>query len=154
MDKRCDAVDSLRSGAAIPRFFLDGEPPRDAPGGFLHVESIAERSRLYDWKIEPHAHAELNQLLLVLSGRGQMRIESGLHPFAAPALLIVPAAAVHAFEFEPDTAGYVVSIAEASLREVARRETALGGLFDAGATLTLGLGDADPDELERALRCL
>jgi AraC family transcriptional activator of pobA len=154
MDKRCDAVDSLRSGAAIPRFFLYGEPPRDAPGGFLHVESIAERSRLYDWKIEPHAHAELNQLLLVLSGRGQMRIESGLHPFAAPALLIVPAAAVHAFEFEPDTAGYVVTIAEASVREVARREAALGTLFNAGANITLGAGDPEPSELERAVRSL
>jgi AraC family transcriptional activator of pobA len=154
MDKRGVGVDSFQPRAAIPRFFLYGEPPRDAPTGFLHVESIAERSRLYDWKIRPHAHADLNQLLLVLAGRGEMRIESRLQSFAAPALLVVPAAAVHAFEFEPETVGYVITIAEVSLREVARREPALGALFNAGASIGLAEGDADPRELERAVRAL
>ena len=32
--------------AAIPRFFLYGEPPRDAGERFLHVETIADRSRV------------------------------------------------------------------------------------------------------------
>jgi AraC family transcriptional activator of pobA len=153
MDKRSVGVDSFKPRGAVPRFFLYGEPPRDVPTGFLHVESIAERSRLYDWQIRPHAHADLNQLLLVLAGRGEMRIESRLEVFAAPALLLVPAAAVHAFDFEPDTQGWVITVAEASLREVARRDTTLGALFNTGACISLA-EDADPSELERVVRAL
>ena len=50
---------------AIPRFFLYGEPPRDADERFLHVETIADRSRLYEWRIRPHAHRDLHQLLVI-----------------------------------------------------------------------------------------
>jgi AraC family transcriptional activator of pobA len=110
-------------------FFLYGEPPREAVDGFLHVETIADRSRLYDWKIRPHAHRNLHQLLLILAGNGEMRVESEVQPFKAPALLIVPATVVHAFAFERDTRGYVITLAEQSLRDLAKREPAFRTVF-------------------------
>ena len=120
-----------RAKAAVPRFFLYGEPPRDADEGFLHVETIADRSQLYDWKIRPHAHRDLHQVLLILAGGGEMRAESESTPFQAPALLLVPATIVHAFHFERDTAGYVITLAERSLRDLAKREAAFSHVFDA-----------------------
>lgn len=150
MDKTNRQLDFSGIPGRVPRFFLYGEPPREATEGFVHAETIADRSRLYDWKISPHAHRDLNQLLLITAGGGRMRVESGAERFAAPALLIVPATLVHAFEFERETVGYVVSIAESSLRDVAAREHALLAVFDAAAAVSLAASAREAAELEEA----
>jgi AraC family transcriptional activator of pobA len=150
MDKTSRQVDFSAAPARVPRFFLYGEPPRETTEGFVHVETIADRSRLYDWRISPHAHRDLNQLLLITAGRGEMRVESSAVPFAGPALLIVPATLVHAFDFERETTGYVVSVAERSLRDLAARERALLAVFDAAASISLGASARDAEELEDA----
>jgi AraC family transcriptional activator of pobA len=115
--------------AAIPRFFLYGEPPRDAGERFLHVETIADRSRINDWRIQPHAHRDLHQLLVIFTGGGEMEAETRRQPFRAPALLIVPAGVVHGFSFAEDTEGYVVTLADTLLRDLARDETSFRSLF-------------------------
>jgi len=61
--------------AAIPRFFLYGEPPRDAGERFLHVETIADRCRVNDWRIQPHAHRDLHQLLVIFAGVARWRLK-------------------------------------------------------------------------------
>jgi hypothetical protein len=38
----------MARAAAVPRFFLYGEPPRAADERFVHIEIIADRSTLYD----------------------------------------------------------------------------------------------------------
>src|SRR4051812_33679686 len=43
----------------IPQFYLYGEPHRTVDQSFLHVESLDDRSRPSEWRIERHAHAEL-----------------------------------------------------------------------------------------------
>jgi len=131
--------------AAIPRFFLYGEPPRDAGERFLHVETIADRSRVNDWRIQPHAHRDLHQLLVILTGGGEMEAETRRQPFRAPALLIVPAGVVHGFSFAEDTEGYVVTLADTLLRELARDERSFRSLF-ADATCTSL--DEDPAHVE------
>jgi AraC family transcriptional activator of pobA len=131
--------------AAIPRFFLYGEPPRDADEHFVHVETIADRSRLYEWRIRPHAHRDLHQLLVILAGGGEMQAETQHHPFNAPALLIAPAGVVHGFAFTPETEGYVVSLADPLLRELAREEPAFKRLFESPACASLA---ADPAHLQ------
>jgi AraC family transcriptional activator of pobA len=127
--------------AAIPRFFLYGEPPRDADERFLHVETIADRSRLYDWRIRPHAHRDLHQLLVIFTGSGEMQAETQNHAFQAPALLVVPAGVVHGFAFAPETEGYVVTLADSLLRDLAREEAAFKRLF---LTPTCASVAADP----------
>lgn len=114
---------------AIPRFFLYGEPPRDADERFVHVETIADRSRVNEWRIQPHAHRDLHQLLVIVVGGGEMEAETQRHSFRAPALLIVPAGVVHGFSFAQDTEGYVVTLADTLLRDLARSERAFRNLF-------------------------
>ena len=126
---------------AIPRFFLYGEPPRDADERFVHVETIADRSRLYEWRIRPHAHRDLHQILLIFTGGGQMQAETQTHSFQAPALLVVPAGVVHGFAFAPETEGFVVTLADTLLRDLAREEAAFEHLFQAPACASLA---ADP----------
>jgi len=146
MDKTYRHLDFSR--APVPRFFLYGEPFREAGDGFVHVETIADRSRLYDWQISPHVHRDLHQVLLVTGGSGEMRVESRVQPFGAPALLIVPATLVHAFDFERETRGYVVSLAEPSLRGLAAREPAFRGVFQAAAVVRLDAAERDAAEIE------
>ena len=129
----------------IPRFFLYGEPPRDADERFVHVETIADRSRMYAWRIRPHAHRDLHQLLLIFTGGGSMLAETQQSPFDAPSVCIVPAGSVHGFAFQPETAGYVVTLADRLLRDLAREERAFGRLFETPACAQLA---ADPAALE------
>ena len=132
---------------AIPRFFLYGEPPRDADERFLHVETIADRSRLYDWRIRPHAHRDLHQLLLIFTGGGAMQAETRQYSFLAPALLVVPAGVVHGFAFTPQTEGYVVTLADSLLREISRDEAAFKRLFAAPACTSLADDPTHTQEL-------
>jgi AraC family transcriptional regulator, transcriptional activator of pobA len=137
--------------APIPRFFLYGEPPRAADERFVHIETIADRSTLYDWKIRPHTHRDLHQLLVILDGGGEMRAESSAHAFTAPALLIVPAGVVHAFAFHRDTRGYVVTVAESALTDLSRREPSFRALFEGAMPVDLTLSELEELELEEAV---
>ena len=136
---------------AIPRFFLYGEPPRDADERFLHVETIADRSRLYEWRIRPHAHRDLHQVLVIFTGGGQMQAETQTHSFHAPALLIAPAGVVHGFAFEPETEGFVVTLADTLLRDLSREEVAFKHLFQVPACASLAGDPTHTQELADTL---
>lgn len=141
----------MARAAAVPRFFLYGEPPRSADERFVHIETIADRSTLYDWKIRPHTHRDLHQLLVILDGGGEMRAESSTYAFRAPALLIVPAGVVHAFAFHKDTRGYVVTVAETALADLSRREPSFRALFDTALPVDLTRSALEAHELEEAV---
>jgi AraC family transcriptional activator of pobA len=144
-------VQTIDPHGPVPRFFLYGEPPRDADERFVHVETIADRSRLYEWHIRPHAHRELHQVLVILSGGGEMQAETQREAFQAPALLTVPAGVVHGFVFFPETEGYVVTFAEALLRGLAREEHAFRPLFLTPGCASLAADPAQQQDLADAL---
>ncbi len=85
----------------IPTYFLYGEAPRPLAGPMLHVESIEARSARHHWKIDPHLHQVLHQMIFVMRGRGVVQAESARTQFRPPALMLMPAGSVHGFEFEP-----------------------------------------------------
>jgi len=119
----------------IERFFLYGEPSSAWGERLLHIETIAARSARYDWTIRPHVHSALHQLLFVAKGKVAAIAEDTVARPRAPALIVVPAGTVHGFEFEPATEGFVVSIADDLLQDLARREAGIAPLFDAPMTL-------------------
>ena len=95
----------------VPRFFLYGEAEDAADASFLHIETIPDRSRLHGWRIAPHRHSGLLQLLLVTAGGGAVQFDGALRDFAAPCLLVMPPAVIHGFDFTPGTEGWVLSMA-------------------------------------------
>ena len=121
----------------VPSFFLYGEAPRDAGEPALHVEPIEFRSARNHWKIQPHVHRTLHQLIFVLRGHGVSVAEGAIVQYAPPALIVVPAGTVHGFEFEPGTHGFVVSMTDDLLREIAQRDPRAAALFERSATLEL-----------------
>ena len=114
----------------IPQYFLYGEASQDVDESFLHVESIAARSRLHDWTIRPHAHRELHHLLLVQRGGGVYLAESSRLEFAPVALISVPLSCVHGFDFKPRTDGWIVTASGALLQRIAREHQELGSVLD------------------------
>ena len=143
-----------RAQQRIPSYFLYGEAARAHDERTLHVESIEARSSRHRWKIDPHRHRSLHQLVLVLKGRGVAVAESSVAHFRPPALCIVPAGTVHGFEFEPGTLGSVVTLADELLQEFTRREPALLALFKDPLTLELPTGSPATAELLRMARLL
>jgi AraC family transcriptional activator of pobA len=115
----------------IPSFFLYGEAPIAVGDRFLHLESLDDRSRPSHWNIRPHAHADLNHIFFIAQGGGEMRADAAVIAFSAPCLLLLPARVVHGFSFETDTAGSVLTVSEAYLRDLIGRELEFAPLFAA-----------------------
>lgn len=110
----------------IPQYALYGEAVHDVDEHFLHVESIAERSGLHDWRIRPHAHRDLHHLLLVRKGGGVLQVEEEEHVFRSPSLITLPRSCVHGFEFRPGTDGWIVTTSGALMDRIERSYPSLG----------------------------
>ncbi|PZU56977.1 MAG: AraC family transcriptional regulator [Sphingobium sp.] len=128
---------------AIPTFYLYGEPHRLVNEDFVHVEELDDRSRPSEWTIQPHSHAELSHVFVVTSGGGAMRADGRTIRFSAPCLILVPATAVHGFEWLRDTAGSVVTMASRYVADLARHDPDLSALFAHSAVARLGQGAGD-----------
>ena len=86
----------------------------------FNFEWIPERSPLYHWKIKPHEHQSLIQILYMTEGHGYALVDEVRWQLQAPALVLVPAGRVHGFEFNPDVNGAVVTAAQKPLEAMAR----------------------------------
>ncbi|WP_431287676.1 helix-turn-helix domain-containing protein [Roseateles chitinivorans] len=109
---------SSRRRGSTPVYSLYGEDGRSPALDGLHLESIADRSRLHNWEIQPHRHGALVQLLLIERGRVTVRMDEEQRVLRAPALVWVPALAVHGFRFAPETEGLVVTLDQSRLRDL------------------------------------
>jgi len=115
-----------REAPAIPAFFLYGDPPRPPEEGTVHIETIAARSALHDWTIAAHRHRDLHQLLVIDRGRIDLRLDDHRDVLKGPAILVVPPGTVHAFAFQENTAGLVVSFAGGLARALGSAGTGPG----------------------------
>lgn len=138
----------------IPTYLLYGETPRRSTGRMLHIETIEARSARHHWKIAPHLHHMLHQLIFVLRGCGVVQADGKRSQYRPPALVIVPAGTVHGFEFEPGTTGHVISVSVDLLQELALRHPALRAPFATPATLELGDKALRATDLAQGVRML
>ncbi len=113
---RTAAARTPRPALRIPGYNLFGESSQ-LPD-VLHCETIAARSALHDWELEPHRHARLHQLVLVESGGGTAHLEGKTLSMAPMSLVNVPPGHVHGFTFAPGTAGFVATLADEMRDEV------------------------------------
>ena len=132
----------------MPRFFLYGEPPQPVDAAFVHVETIAYRSRQYQWRIRAHSHRDLNQLLFIRHGSGTMQLDGQERSIDAPALLLIPPTVVHGFQFARGTRGFVVTAAQPLVRSLQMREPELRRVFAAPLYLDLSAAPAAVADLE------
>ncbi|MCS6947790.1 MAG: helix-turn-helix domain-containing protein [Steroidobacteraceae bacterium] len=116
--------------AAIPAYYLYGEPLRAPDERLIHIETVAARSRLHAWNIEPHRHRDLYQVLLIRQGQIHARFDDSNAAPRAPSAIVVPPGVVHAFRFAPETDGFVISFAVGLAREYIDMTPALGTLLE------------------------
>lgn len=145
-----------RKGATrqIPAYVLYGETPQRIAGPMLHIETIEARSARHHWKIEPHLHHALHQMILVLKGRGVVLADGSRSQYRPPAVLLMPAGSVHGFEFEPGTQGHVVSVSVDLMSGLAQREQGITALFARPVTAELSPGDLGATDLAQSVRML
>jgi AraC family transcriptional activator of pobA len=115
--------------ADVPAFFLYGEPLRAPDARTVHVETIAARSSLHDWKIRAHRHRDLHQVLIVWRGPITAQLDSTRKVLRGPAFVIVPPITVHSFQFGKQTDGLVVTFSACLAREIFRDCGSLGDVL-------------------------
>ena len=133
---------------AIPRFALYGETA--APGqDMLHIESVASRSRLYHWEIEPHVHQGLYQILWLQRGSAEVVLDEWRASVAGPAAIVVPPGVVHGFVFAPETDGRVLTLSARFLVEGEFQAVgeAFQALFSAPGVLHFSPDDGEAQRL-------
>ncbi|MGO2355754.1 MAG: helix-turn-helix domain-containing protein [Marinomonas foliarum] len=108
----------------IPHFGLYGESSWIDDSEFFHIEDIESRSGDLGWKINPHRHAQLFQILIVKSGEVKVQLDEQQQKLQGAWAIIVPAGVVHGFRFAPDTDGRVITIAEPLLEDAYKEKAA------------------------------
>lgn len=109
---------ALPPAPAIPVFKLYGDSLDWPTPDLLHCESIPERSRLHDWEIRPHRHADLTQLLYVRRGWAEVEVEGVRTRIDEAAVQVVPPLCVHGFRFSEGVDGYVLTLATPLLAQL------------------------------------
>ena len=138
----------------VPAFFLYGEPLRPPDERLVHIETIAARSRLHDWVIRAHRHRDLHQVLLVDRGRVEARLDGRAVALRAPAAIVVPPGTVHAFRFQPETVGTVISFASALTGDLSGAVSGIPHLLERTVSVALprqALGKTDLTRLSKML---
>ena len=102
----------------IPIFKLYGEAQAWPTPDLLHCESISERSHSYNWKIKPHRHNDLLQLLLLESGEGLATLDGRELSMQPPCVLLISPMCIHSFEFSDKADGFVLSLAAPLLQQL------------------------------------
>lgn len=143
---------AAKRAETVPVFSLYGESRERPDDDFVHIEDIATRSGLYDWAIDRHVHHGLCQILLLVAGRVDLRLDEVAGERDGPCVVIVPPAAVHAFRFTPGAVGQVLTFAEGRLAGGAPERRALvEAVFARPAAINLANDEAALARLTRML---
>jgi AraC family transcriptional activator of pobA len=96
--------------ARVPTYGLYGEAQQNGPDFWIHSETIASRSRLYNWEIKQHRHESFFQILQIRSGEGDALFDAEKFRLTAGTLVFVPPGFIHGFRFSRDLDGQVITM--------------------------------------------
>lgn len=97
--------------AVVPVYGLYGEALINSDPGFVHIEDIATHSSELGWRIKPHRHSRLLQVLCIFDGQLEVELNREPHILNGSWLVTIPVGIVHGFRFQPNSRGFVLSIA-------------------------------------------
>lgn len=128
-----------RDHTAIPIYKLYGYGNVWTAPDPLFCETIAAQEKLHNWHVKAHKHTDLFQVLYLESGGMTARLDGRVHTVGDHQVVLVPQWVVHEFIFQPGTAGYILTLTYALLRELCER-FGLGLYADTDPSV-LALGD-------------
>lgn len=104
----------------VPTYALYGEPGTRDDTGLVHCETIQDRSRLHEFRINAHRHDQLYQMLLLRGGDGEVVLDGVTSALAPTSLVLIPAAVVHGYAFSNMVDGFVVTLYQAEFQRIMR----------------------------------
>lgn len=102
----------------VPFYELYGESFLREELGLIHIEDIAHRSRGLDWKIAPHRHDKLTQIVCIFDDKWQVKLDDNHYHLDGNCVVLIPPGVVHSFVFRANARGYVLSLNQDMLFEV------------------------------------
>jgi AraC family transcriptional activator of pobA len=99
------------------RFGLYGENDVLLPD-FLHCEIMPYRSKMNNWVIKPHFHANLFQLFLIEKAHITYQLADGLHFVPAPAIVSIPENNDHGLIVSPGIKGMVLTLSSSFVETI------------------------------------
>ncbi len=106
------------AAGAIPTYALYGESSDNSGADWIHCETIQARSRLHNYRIEPHRHERLFQILHLTDGTAEIEVDGQACELAGPAIVTLPSLTVHGYRFSPDVEGTVLTLFESRLAHI------------------------------------
>lgn len=100
----------------IPAWQLYGE--RRAFPDVMHIERIVDRAAGLEWRIAPHRHLALHQVMLLGAGELRLTVDGQETRPAPPVVANMPPGTVHGFRFSVGTEGYVLTLPAADFPEI------------------------------------
>jgi len=117
---------------APPLFQLYGEIASKPFDVGIHIESIAQRSQLYNWEITPHRHEDFLQILYIETGRGTVLFGHENFPIETPCVILVPRLLPHGFIFQKNMRGSVITVGHSFFQRLIEFDSSLFEQFDQG----------------------
>lgn len=102
----------------IPAYQLYGEQSALSWENFFNVERLSFRSKALNWKVSPHVHETLLQLLYIQQGSVDLLLNYTHFSVQAPCLILVPAQTVHCLTYAPESEGLTVTVSQKPLESV------------------------------------
>jgi AraC family transcriptional activator of pobA len=129
--------------STIPTYSLYGEAGKTAFEFWIHCESIAARSRLYNWEIKDHRHSNFFQILYIRAGTGDAIFHGSTVRLHAGSMVVMPEKVTHGFRFSQDIDGIVITTLTQLLPQTSPADRFLRQF--AGQPRVLDLKSDDPD---------
>lgn len=103
---------------SIPTYALYGEATDDPSADWVHCETIQLRSRLHNYRILPHRHEKLFQILHLVGGTADIVVDGQSTTLTGPAVVTLPPMTVHGYTFSPDVQGTVLTLFDSRLNHI------------------------------------
>lgn len=105
----------------------------------MYCETIAAQEKLHNWHVKPHKHTDLFQILYLEAGRVDVHLDGATRTMHGGEMVLVPQRVVHGFQFDPGSAGYILTITYTLMAQIGQK-TGMA-LTSAGAPVFLRLGE-------------
>ncbi len=104
--------------STIPSYALYGESGDSPNAEWIHCEAIQTRSHLHNYRIQPHRHEQLFQILHLTGGKAEILVDGRSSELSGPFIITLPPMAVHGYTFSPDVSGTVLTFFESRLSHI------------------------------------
>ncbi|WP_317930554.1 AraC family transcriptional regulator [Halioxenophilus sp. WMMB6] len=136
---------------SVPKYLLYGQGSEGPVDWFLNIEQLSKRCQERGWKIGLHSHPAFAQVMFVLRGRGVMQVGEKALNFNSPCALIIPVDAIHGFDYQLSTDGWVVTLAEYCLAQISSRVAQISQLMSLPAVIPLARTELTLDVINSRL---